>query len=98
MKRITLPPHFVILPEVVHAIETDQAVVALESAVITHGLPRPENLQLAQSMEQEIRAQGSLPATIALLDGKVHIGLTPAELERLAYASQTRKISRRDFG
>lgn len=97
-KLLSLPPHYVVLPEVSHALAGNQAVVALESAVITHGLPRPENLQLAQNLEEEIRAQGSLPATIALLDGKVHIGLTPAELERLAYEPHTRKISRRDFG
>jgi pseudouridylate synthase len=97
-KLLSLPPQYVVLPEVSHALAGNQAVVALESAVITHGLPRPENLQLAQNLEEEIRAQGSIPATIALLDGKVHIGLTPAELERLAYEPHTRKISRRDFG
>ena len=73
-------------------------MVALESAVITHGLPQPENLQLAQNLEAEIRSQGAIPATTALIDGKVLIGLSPAELERLACEPNTRKISRRDFG
>jgi pseudouridylate synthase len=98
MKPISLPPHFVILPEVANALRSGLPVVALESAVITHGLPRPTNLSLAQSLEGEIRALGAVPATTALLDGKVHIGLTPADLERLANMEHTRKISRRDFG
>lgn len=76
-----------------------QALVALETAVVTHGLPIPENLLLAQALEQEVRAQGATPATVALLDGHVHIGLNDEELVRLANLSEpTRKISRRDFG
>jgi len=73
-------------------------VVALESAVITHGLPRPENLNLARSLEQTVREEGATPATIGLLDGKVHIGLRPELLERLANEDGARKISRKDFG
>jgi pseudouridylate synthase len=72
-------------------------IVALESTVITHGLPRPQNLQLARSMERVVRDNGAVPATIAILEGKIHIGLTDAELERLANAENVRKISRRDF-
>ena len=98
MKPFNLPPHFILHPEVTQAITDGRPVVALESAVITHGLPRPENLQLARSLEQEVRELNALPATIAMLDGKIHIGLDPAELDRLAYAENTRKISRRDFG
>ncbi|MGB8212217.1 MAG: pseudouridine-5'-phosphate glycosidase [Anaerolineales bacterium] len=71
--------------------------VALESTVITHGLPRPQNLQLAHDMERVVRENGATPATIALLDGEIHVGLTEAELERLANESNVRKISRRDF-
>jgi pseudouridine-5'-phosphate glycosidase len=73
-------------------------VVALESTVITHGLPRPENLQLARELEAQVRSVGAVPATIGVLDGVIHIGLTDEELEHLAYADGTRKISRRDFG
>lgn len=98
MKPFTLPPHFSLHPEVAQALTDGRPVVALESAVITHGLPRPENLELARSLEQEIRGLKVVPATIAMLDGEVHIGLTPAELDRLAYAEKPRKISRRDFG
>jgi pseudouridine-5'-phosphate glycosidase len=71
--------------------------VALESTVITHGLPRPQNLQLARDMERVVRENGATPATIAVLDGKIHVGLTDAELERLANLDNARKISRRDF-
>lgn len=98
MKRFNLPSSFILLREVADALLNGYPVVALESAVVTHGLPRPENLHLAQSLEQEVRQQGAVPATIALLDGKVRIGLRPAELERLAEEKDTRKISRRDFG
>jgi pseudouridine-5'-phosphate glycosidase len=73
------------------------SIVALESTVITHGLPRPQNLVLARDMERIVRENGSMPATIAILDGKIHIGLTDVELERLANEENVRKISRRDF-
>jgi len=98
MKPNNLSPHTVLHADVARAIQNSQPVVALESAVITHGLPRPENLQLALNLEEEIRSQGVVPATIAVLDGKIHIGLTRDQLERLATESGTRKISRRDFG
>jgi len=72
-------------------------LLALESTVITHGLPRPQNLQLARDMERVVRENGATPATIAVLDGKIRVGLTGAELERLASLDNVRKISRRDF-
>jgi len=72
-------------------------VVALESTVITHGLPRPQNLQLARDMERVVRENGATPATIAILDGILRIGLTEVELEQLANKDIVRKISRRDF-
>lgn len=71
--------------------------VALESTVITHGLPRPQNLILARDMERVVRENGATPATIAILDGEIRVGLTDAELERLASEINVRKISRRDF-
>ena len=73
-------------------------LVALESAVITHGLPRPENLRLAQGLERMVREHGAVPATVALLDGRVQIGLSAMQMERLAQEDGARKISRRDFG
>jgi len=72
-------------------------LLALESTVITHGLPRPQNLRLARDMERVVRENGATPATIAVLDGKVRVGLTEAELEHLASLESPRKISQRDF-
>jgi len=94
---MNLPSAFSVHPEVLHALKTGMAIVALESAVITHGLPRPYNLSLARDMEQEIRKAGSTPATIAVLDGQVQIGLSGDKLERLANENNVVKISRRDF-
>lgn len=84
-------------PEVALALTTGTPIVALESTVITHGLPYPENLQCAQNMEQMVREYGATPATIAVLDGKVMIGLNTKQLKRLAQGKDTRKISVRDF-
>jgi len=93
-----LSDFYIISQPVLQARELNLPLVALESAVITHGLPRPENLNLARALEADIRANGANPATVALLDGKVRIGLTDAELVRLANMDGTRKISLRDFG
>lgn len=73
-------------------------IVALESTVLTHGLPRPQNLQLARDMEQAVRENGAIPATIAFLDGLLHIGLSGPELERLADETDVYKVGPRDFG
>lgn len=75
-----------------------QPVVALESTVITHGLPYPENIDLARDLEQEIVREHAIPATIALLDGKIQVGLNSSQLERLATSHDSLKVSRRDFG
>ncbi len=95
-----LPSFFSISAEISHALATDLPVVALESTVITHGLPYPENLRLAQDMENEVRAAGAIPATIAVIEGKVCIGLNQMQLERIASAPKDAgyiKISSRDF-
>jgi len=84
-------------PEIKRAIKYNSPVVALESTVITHGLPYPQNLQLARDMEAEIRRAGATPATIALLDGKIRIGLSDEELSRLANSKTNLKVSRRDI-
>ncbi|MBI4770259.1 MAG: pseudouridine-5'-phosphate glycosidase [Chloroflexi bacterium] len=88
----------VISPEVAVALARGAPVVGLESTVITHGLPRPQNLELARTLEATVRAAGAVPATVALLGGKVRVGLSEAELQRLANAEGALKISRRDFG
>ncbi len=74
-----------------------KAVVALESTVLTHGLPRPQNLQLARDMEKTVRENGATPATIAFLDGCLHVGLTDSELERLANETDVLKVGPRDY-
>jgi pseudouridylate synthase len=74
-----------------------KAVVALESTVLTHGLPRPQNLHLARDMERTVRENGATPATIAFLDGCLHIGLTDSELERLANEIDVYKVGPRDY-
>jgi pseudouridylate synthase len=74
----------VLAPEVAAALANRQAVVALESTVISHGLPYPLNLQTAKTLEATVRAGGAIPATIAILDGVVKVGLVEADLERLA--------------
>jgi pseudouridine-5'-phosphate glycosidase len=90
-------PNFIYSTNVGHSLQTAKPVVALESTVITHGLPYPRNLELAVSMEETIEAEGACPATIAILDGVIHIGLTKPELEQLVHQEHVRKISHRDF-
>ena len=92
-----LPRYYRLSNEVVQALEIGAPMVALESTVITHGLPFPENLELAQEMEGEIRQQGAIPATIAILDGLVQVGLKGEQLERLAREANLRKVSPRDL-
>ncbi len=92
-----MPPQLNFLPEVKAALAAGQAVVALESTVITHGLPAPENLATAQAIEAVVRDQGAVPATLAILGGQIMIGLTPEQLNYLASAKNVRKCSRRDL-
>jgi pseudouridine-5'-phosphate glycosidase len=87
-----------IKPDVCAALEEGKPIVALESTVITHGLPKPFNLDLALRMEAEINNAGVTPATIAVLDGQIRVGLNQKEIEKLALDSDTIKISRRDLG
>ncbi|KAG5647940.1 hypothetical protein DXG03_006974 [Asterophora parasitica] len=86
-------------PEVQEALATNQPVVALETAVVTHGLPYPDNINLAMSLETIVRSTGSIPATIGFIGGQVKIGLEKQDLERLATKdTDAAKISRRDIG
>lgn len=93
-----LPDPYIISRDIQHAKQFGGAIVALESTVITHGLPHPQNLELARAMEEIVRENSATPATIAILGGKIHIGLSEDELERIAISESTRKISIRDFG
>jgi len=83
--------------EVASALSAGRAVVALESTIIAHGLPRPDNLEIARRIEACVRDQGSVPATIAVLDGVVHVGLSPRLLEQVAHRDDITKASIRDL-
>src|ERR1044072_542771 len=86
-----------IAPEVANALREQRAVVALESTVIAHGLPRPQNLETAQRLEAVVRDGGATPATIAILAGKLSVGLHEEQLRLLADGNDIRKISTRDI-
>lgn len=83
--------------EVEAARSRNAAIVALESTIITHGMPYPGNLEMARSVEEIIRAEGAVPATIAVIDGTLHIGLEPEMLEKLARTPDAMKLSRADL-
>jgi pseudouridine-5'-phosphate glycosidase len=97
MKAPPFPSWLHVESSVAAALAAGEPVVALESTVITHGLPRPTNLDLAREMEDIVRENGAHPATVAVLDGKVRLGLSEDEVERLALSEQAWKISRRDL-
>jgi len=84
-------------PEVAQAIKAGKPIVALESTIISHGLPRPSNLEVARQCEEIVREGGAVPATIALLDGKILIGLEAQELEAIANRDDIAKASIRDL-
>ncbi len=84
-------------PDVAQALEQGRAVVALESTLLVHGLPRPGNLETGRELEDVVRRHGAVPATIALLDGVAHIGLSGAELERICSDPDLTKLSLRDL-
>ncbi|GAA0465498.1 pseudouridine-5'-phosphate glycosidase [Alkalibacillus silvisoli] len=83
--------------EVQEALQNKQPVVALESTIISHGLPYPQNLEMARKVEEIIREQGAVPATIGIMDGEIKIGLTEEELNDFATSENVHKVSRRDF-
>ncbi|MEM5500759.1 pseudouridine-5'-phosphate glycosidase [Ahrensia kielensis] len=83
--------------EVSNALKENRAVVALESTIITHGMPYPDNLEMARSVEAIIRDNGAVPATIAVIEGKLHVGLNDDQAEWLAQQKGTMKLSRADL-
>jgi pseudouridine-5'-phosphate glycosidase len=84
-------------PEVAAARAAGAAIVALESTIITHGMPYPQNVETARAVEAEVRAAGAVPATIAVMGGRIHIGLTEAALDGLGQAQGVMKLSRADL-
>lgn len=98
MHPILLPTTLLPTPEIADALATGRPVVALESTVISHGMPYPRNLETARALEAEVRAAGAVPATIAVMDGRIRVGLDDEAMERLATAGgKARKLSRRDL-
>lgn len=92
-----MPPKLNFHPEVKAALGRGKPVVALESTLITHGFPAPENVEVARDIEQVVRDQGAIPATIAVLAGQITVGLTLKQLQYLGSAQRVRKCSRRDL-
>jgi pseudouridine-5'-phosphate glycosidase len=88
---------FILSSEVEAALGGGRGVVALESTVIAHGLPRPHNLETALELEQIVRSAGAIPATIAILKGRIHVGLSMEQLRHIAESDDVHKISRRDL-
>lgn len=86
-----------IKPEVEKALDEGTPVVALESTIISHGMPYPKNVETAIAVEEIIRKNGGVPATIAIIGGRIKIGLTADEIEYMAKADNVLKVSRRDF-
>jgi pseudouridylate synthase len=80
------------------ALKDQKPVVALESTIISHGMPYPENVMMAKKVEEIIRNEGAIPATIAIIDGIITIGLTEDEIIKLATSNDVIKVSKRDFG
>jgi pseudouridine-5'-phosphate glycosidase len=96
-ERKSVPDIFKLKEEVEHALAENRAVVALESTVIAHGLPRPQNLETASKLEQIVRDGGAVPATIAVIEGTLHVGLSQSQLEYIARQDDVHKLSRRDL-
>ena len=84
-------------PEVENAIENKQPIVALESTIISHGMPYPKNAETAFMVEETVRSNKAIPATIAIINGRVKVGLTNKEIEFLATNEEVKKVSRRDL-
>lgn len=92
-----LNAHLDLHPEVAAALNAGRPVVALESTIISHGMPYPQNVEMARGVEDVVREHGATPATIAVLGGRLKIGLSPDELELLATDKSVEKISTRDL-
>jgi pseudouridine-5'-phosphate glycosidase len=94
---VNVKSYLSVAPQVHDALAAGRPVVALESTIITHGMPHPQNLEMARKVEAEVLAQGAMPATVAIMDGKFRVGLEAEDLERLAVEGHSAaKASRRD--
>jgi pseudouridine-5'-phosphate glycosidase len=84
--------------EVRDALKAGRPVVALESTIISHGMPYPRNLETALMAEKLVRSMGAVPATVGILEGKIHVGLAQRQIEALAESKEILKVSRKDLG
>jgi pseudouridine-5'-phosphate glycosidase len=96
-EEMELNPYLDLAPEVRLALEKRKPVIALESTIISHGMPYPANVETALAVEANVRSRGAVPATVAVIDGRIKVGLTRAQIEHMAKAPGIRKISRRDL-
>jgi pseudouridine-5'-phosphate glycosidase len=94
---VELLDFLVVKKEVGEAVDSNFPVVALESTIISHGMPYPQNVEVAKRLEMSVRKNGAIPATIALLDGKIHVGLDDNQIEYLGTSNKIKKASRRDL-
>ena len=92
----TMQKYLTITPEILDALHTKKPVVALESTILSHGMPYPQNVEFAHRVEEIVRAEGAVPATTAIIGGKLKVGLTSEELEIMCRAENVGKVSRRD--
>ncbi|XP_042707704.2 uncharacterized protein LOC101947688 isoform X1 [Chrysemys picta bellii] len=97
MRRFLHGTHFRISSSVEEALADGRPIIALESTIITHGMPYPQNLSMAREVEEIVRTNGSVPATVGILNGRIHIGLNDEELQFLAKSKNLVKVSRRDL-
>lgn len=93
-----MKPEFILSKEVELAVKNNKPVVALESTIISHGMPYPDNVKMALEVEAIIRMNGAIPATIAIIEGVIKVGLSKDEIEYLAKAKNVYKVGKRDFG
>ena len=93
---MTIKDYLSVAPEIQQAIDEGRPVVALESTILSHGMPYPENLEFAHNVEKIVRGEGAIPATTAIIGGKLKVGLNAGELEIMCKADGVGKVSRRD--
>src|ERR1039458_6708675 len=96
-QRVRIGERLRIAPEIRDALAAGAPVVALETTIVSHGMPYPRNVETARAVEREIRGRGATPATIAVLDGAIRVGLSEGELDALGQGGDVLKLSRNDL-
>ena len=93
---MNLEKYLTITPEIQESLAQNKPIVALESTIFSHGMPYPQNVEFANKVEEIVRGEGAIPATTAIIDGKLKVGLTKEELEIMCRGENVGKVSRRD--